>query len=80
MSVTVGGGEGGWIGFAGEVLEVLSPTPYAPGAPISLEVDGIPLQGKALGSKRQDDGRFHVRMRMINLRREHREMLVAKSA
>lgn len=78
MSVRIGGEEGAWVRFAGEVLEVLSPQPFAPGAPIPVEVDGTPLQGKSLGSKRQPDGRFHVRMRLVNLRREHRAMLAAK--
>ena len=78
MSVRIGGVDGSWVGFAKDVLEVLSPAPYAPGAPIALEVDGTPLQGKSLGSKRQADGRFLVRMRLINLRREHRAMLAAR--
>ncbi len=80
MSVQVGGEAGAWVGFHGEVLEVLSVRPFAPGAPICIEVDGTALQGKSLGSRRQADGRFHVRMRMINLRREHRAMLEAKAA
>ncbi len=79
MSVVVGGEPGVWVDFSGEILEVLSARPFAPGAPVSIEVDGTSLQGKSLGSKRQPDGRFHVRMRMINLRRAHRVFLLAKS-
>ncbi|MEM6958331.1 MAG: hypothetical protein AAF645_21790 [Myxococcota bacterium] len=36
-------------------LEGLS-APFAPGAPVSIEVEGMSLDGKSLGSKQQADG------------------------
>lgn len=84
MSVAVtlsSGGRGEAVAFEGEVLSLVLPRAFAPGAPVSLEatVDGrtMALNGKALGSKRREDGRFDVRMRMINLRRSERERLSA---
>ncbi|HJK89091.1 MAG TPA: hypothetical protein RMH85_13955 [Polyangiaceae bacterium LLY-WYZ-15_(1-7)] len=71
-AVRIAEGEGAFVAFDKGVLEVVSPAPFAPGAPLALEVDGRALQAKSLGSKRQEDDRFRVRMRMINLRREDR--------
>lgn len=73
-------GESGEAGrLDGEVLEAVLPRAFAPGAPVRFEVqiggETIPVQGKTIGSKRRDDGRFDVRLRLINLRREHREAL-----
>jgi hypothetical protein len=65
----------------GEVLALVLPRAFAPGAPIafSAEVEGgaIALHGKTIGSKRREDGRFDVRVRMTNLRRGDRERLIA---
>ncbi|MEM9072251.1 MAG: hypothetical protein AAGE52_27335 [Myxococcota bacterium] len=77
IAVEIGSSPGEWRGFQKDILEVVSIHPFAPGAPIALSIDGVALQGKSIGSKRQDDGRFVVRMRMINLRREHRDRLRA---
>ena len=64
----------------GNLLTLLSPRAFAPGAPIrfstvDFEVERS-LEGRTLGSKRVDAGHFEVRMRFVNLRREDRELLL----
>jgi hypothetical protein len=54
------------------ILTVRCSEPFAPGQPVPLRIDEIPLEGKSIGSRRQSDGQFEVRLRLINLRREHR--------
>ncbi len=68
--------EGRAIGFGKHGLVMRLPVAFAPGAPIQTRV-ALPggvgtVEGRCIGSKRQDDGTFEVRMRMTNLRREHR--------
>ena len=79
IPATAPGGEGEALAFAGEVLTCALPRAFAPGAPIELSVvaegEAVALRAKSIGSKRRDDGRFEVRMRLVNLRREHREAL-----
>ena len=65
------------VQFDREFLEMISEVPLAPGTPTAIEVENMALQGKSQGSKRLDDGRYRVRFRLINLRREHRERLKA---
>ncbi|MEM1418190.1 MAG: hypothetical protein AAGH15_25060 [Myxococcota bacterium] len=77
IAVRITDADGAFLAYAGGILELVSPAPFAPGAPTRFEVDGIPLEGKSLGSKRRPDGDFHVRFRLINLRREHRLRLEA---
>ena len=73
------GGDGEALGFAGKMLVCALPRAFAPGAPIELSVvageEALALRGKSIGSRRREDGRFEVRMRLVNLRREHREAL-----
>ena len=73
------GASGEAIRLDGEVLEVVLPRALAPGAPARMELDAggepIPIEGKTIGSKRRDDGRFDVRLRLVNLRRDHRAQL-----
>lgn len=73
------GGEGEALSFAGEVLEIVIERAYAPGAPIELAIerpDGpLALRGKTIGSKKREDGRFVVRLRLVSLRREDRARL-----
>ncbi|MDQ3034170.1 MAG: hypothetical protein M3Y87_17310 [Myxococcota bacterium] len=73
------GGEGEASSLAGEILHVVLGHPYAPGAPISLRLtrsDGeLSLEGRTIGSKRREDGRYDVRLRLVNLTREHRARL-----
>lgn len=72
---------GGLAGTAeswdGAVLVVTSPRAFAPGAPVRLELGALGVEGKALGSKKRDDGSFEVRLRAVNLRREQRAALDA---
>ena len=69
-----------------DLLVILSPRPYAPGQPLSgaLSIDGtdIPIEARTVDCKRQPDGRFEVRTRVVNLRKEHRASLdvAARSA
>jgi hypothetical protein len=73
------GGEGDALTVAGEVLHIVIDRPYAPGAPISMTItraDGaLGLRGKTIGSKRRDDGRFDVRLRLVSLSRTDRARL-----
>lgn len=75
------GGEGEAIAWSRDVLHLVLPRAFAPGAPIALTVEleggALELTGKTLGSKRRDDGRFDVRARLIDLRREDRARLEA---
>jgi len=66
--------------FDRALLTLWSPRAFAPGAPIrftaTTEGEARNFEGRTIGSKRVDDGRFEVRMRFVNLRREDRELLV----
>ena len=66
--------------FDGTVFILLSPRAFAPGAPICFTVtrdaDVRSFEGRAIGSKRIDDGPFEVRLRFVNLRRADRELLL----
>lgn len=59
------------------------PHAFAPGAPIRFHAElGFDLgrrtfEGRSLGSKRTEGGRFEVRMRFVNLQRDSRGALVA---
>lgn len=74
------GGQGEAIAVAGEVMHIVLERAYAPGAPLTLELDHasgtLALRGKTIGSKRREDGRFDVRLRLVSLRREDREKLL----
>jgi hypothetical protein len=73
------GGQGHAELLTGDRLHVVSEVPFAPGSPVSCTAplaDGeLDLEGRSQGSKRRDDGRFDVRLRLINLRRADRERL-----
>ena len=62
--------------FVGEVLTLHCGRAYPPGRPLSLTLTAdettLALAGRCIGSKRQDEGRYLVRMRLTNLRREDR--------
>lgn len=73
------GEEGEATAIDGNLLTFLSPRAFAPGAPIHFSTLGEAersLEGRTIGSKRVEDGRFEVRMRFVNLRREDREVLL----
>lgn len=73
------GREAELLGLDGEIVELVSPRAFAPGAPLGLRArdpEGpLELRAKSLGSKRREDGRFDVRVRLVNLRRADRERL-----
>lgn len=74
------GGEGEAVTLEGVRLTAMFARAFAPGAPIPFTAALEPplrLRGKSLGSKRGDDGRFTVRMRLISLRKEERAALEA---
>ncbi len=71
----VSGERGEAVSLHGEVLTIISPKAFAPGAPVSLSVESAALRGKSRGSKRRDDGRFDVRLRLVSLTREERAHL-----
>jgi hypothetical protein len=74
-------GEGEIVALKGERLEAVAPKAFAPGQPIrfAVLVDGedVSLEGRCQGSKKRDDGRFDVRVRLVNLSRPVRERLAA---
>ena len=74
-----GGEEGRATSFDGSTLTLRSPRAFAPGAPIHFCTVDLgekrSFEGRTLGSKRVDDGRFEVRLRFVNLRRDDRELL-----
>lgn len=74
------GGEGEALTLTGEALHIVIDRAYAPGAPISMSVflpdETLALQGRTIASKRRPDGRFDVRLRLVNLTREARSRLV----
>jgi hypothetical protein len=67
--------------YVGGLLILVLVRPYAPGAPLQFtlgDVDApLALTGRSAGSKRREDGRYTVRVRLTNLRRAERETLEA---
>lgn len=69
------------VAFEDGQVVLLSPRAFAPGAPVAFEA-ALPegpqaLAGKTVRCRRRDDGRFEVRLRPVNLRRDQREALEA---
>jgi hypothetical protein len=79
-----GGEEVQATSFDGNTLTLLSPRAFAPGSPIRFSVAvydaSRSFEGRTIGSKRLDDGRFEVRLRCVNLRRADRELLLREFA
>ncbi|HJL18028.1 MAG TPA: hypothetical protein RMH99_20360 [Sandaracinaceae bacterium LLY-WYZ-13_1] len=73
------GGDGEVVALEGEVLRAVLSRAFAPGAPVGMTVDAgdetVPVSAKTIRSVKRDDGRFDVRLRLVNLRREHRAAL-----
>ncbi len=78
------GSDGRAVGLDGTVLTAVGPTPYPPGRPLELSLalaeTTAAVRGKTIGSKRRDDDLYDVRIRLVNLRREHREALASALA
>lgn len=70
--------------FDGTALTLRSPRAFAPGSPIRFsltdegEAESKSFEGRTIGSKRVDEALFEVRLRLVNLRREDRELLQQK--
>lgn len=66
--------------FDGKLLKLTSPLAFAPGSPIRftaiVEAGERSFEGRVLGSKRMDEQGFEVRLRLVNLRRDDRELLL----
>jgi hypothetical protein len=65
--------------FEEPLMTLLSPKAFAPGQPLALTLiaddSQLVLQGKTIGSKREPDDRYVVRVRVVNLRRTDRNLL-----
>ena len=70
------------LSFDGNLLKLTSPVAFAPGSPIRFKPAGEHgdrnFEGRVLGSKRVQDEQFEVRLRLVNLRREERELLLSR--
>ena len=68
------------IAFDGNLLKLTSPAAFAPGSPIRFTATGGDgdrnFEGRVLGSKRLQGEQFEVRLRLVNLRRDDRELLL----
>lgn len=65
------------LAYADLVLTFGCAKAFPPGKPLTLELrlpeqNAVALVGRCIGSKQQADGRYVVRMRLTNLRREVR--------
>jgi len=64
------------VTLSNDLLEVITEQPCAPGQPLTLEIGELSLEAKSRGTKKRDDGRFDLKVRLVGLRREQREQLV----
>jgi hypothetical protein len=75
------GSEGHAVAFERTIMHAVGDNAYAPGRPLELtlrlEGEAVEVRGKAIGSKKRDDGRFDLRIRLIDLRRDDRARLEA---
>jgi len=66
--------------FDGNLLKLSSPVAFAPGSPIRFIAKGMDgdrsLEGRVLRSKRKGEQQFEIRIRLVNLRRDDRELLL----
>jgi hypothetical protein len=67
------------IGYGNGVLTLTSEVAHPPGRPLKITArhggDNLALEGRAIGSKRSEDGRYTVTLRLTSLRREARVLL-----
>lgn len=74
--VLADGARGLAVGYDGAVLELVCERAHPPGRPLELTLElgdaVIALRGKSAGSRRREDQRFDVRLRLHSLRREDR--------
>jgi hypothetical protein len=67
------------VGYRDHVLALICESAHPPGRPLRLTL-GLPsgelrLEGKSSGSKRREDGRFDVRVKLSSVRKEQRAAL-----
>jgi len=81
IPLTLSDGEAGVVeGWDGAFLAVRVPRPFAPGTPVRVLValaTPLPFEGKSLGSKREADGQFTMRLRPVTLPKTTRVALDA---
>jgi len=65
------------VTLSNDLLEVITECPCAPGQPLTLEIGELTLEAKSRGTRKRADGRFDLKVRLVGLRREERERLVA---
>jgi hypothetical protein len=73
----VAGEAGELVDLQGDLLQVIAAMPIAPGQPVELEVEDMRLDAKSRGTKKRDDGRFDLKVRLVAIRREERQRLEA---
>lgn len=66
------------LALKSDLLDAIADAPCAPGTPITLEIGELRLEAKSRGTKRRDDGRFDLSVRLVGLRRGERERLLAQ--
>ena len=71
--------EGVAVACDGARLSFVAPKAYPPGQPLqlvlSLEDGELAVQARSIGSKRREDQRFDVQVRLVSVNREARERL-----
>lgn len=68
--------DGELLRFEGQQLCLCSPKAFPPGQPLALRLEPeLRLEARAIGSRRLPDGRFELRVRLINLTKDAREAL-----
>jgi len=75
VALEVAGGRGEARSFDGEFLLASVDSPIAPGTPLRIELgigEGLSVEARCVGSRRQPDGSYEVRFRLVSLRREAR--------
>ena len=69
------------VGCDGELLQLVCDRAHPPGRPLEIPLQlatgVLTVRGKSAGSKRRDDQRFDVRIRLHSLRRSDRDQLEA---
>ncbi len=72
---------GSAVGCDGPTLSAISPKAFPPGRPLVLHLASaageLRLETRTISSKKRDDGRFDLRVRFTNLRKEARTQLDA---
>ncbi len=76
IAVKVGEAKGTLRRYVKDTLELELDAPFAPGTPLTVEVEGMRLDVKSMGSRKRD-GVFHLRAQLRTLTRHDRKRLEA---